>query len=59
LEDIWSNAFEIYTEYNSNPVRKAAWFCIPALNGEVIFYDFSAEGKNKFFEDYENSFDVR
>ena len=53
LEEIWSNAYEIYTEYNSYPVRKAAWFCVSTLNGEVIFYDFSDAGKNKFFEDYE------
>ena len=53
---IWSNAYEIYTEYSSYPVRKAAWFCVSTPNGSAIFYDFSTEGKNKFFEDYEKKF---
>ena len=56
LESIWENAYEIYTEYNSYPVRKAAWFCISTPKGEAIFYDFSPEGKDKFFEEYEKDF---
>lgn len=69
LETAWQEAFEIYTEYNSHPVRKEAWFSVaaPAIyvdgNGENehikitsdIMNDFSEEGKTKFFNEYRES----
>ncbi len=72
LEIAWEEAFEVYQEYASLPVRKEAWFpvSIPVLasnpNGEneyitysiLVMKDFSAEGKIEFFEEYKEAWDL-
>lgn len=72
LEIVWEQAFEVYQEYSSYPVRKEAWFpvSIPIVvsnseeNNEYITYsvlgmeDFSAEGKAEFFKKYKDAWDL-
>ena len=72
LEIAWENAFEIYLEYTSLPVRKEAWFpvSIPILvsnsNGEneyitysiLVMKDFSEEGKAEFFQKYKEAWNL-
>ena len=72
LESAWEEAFEIYQEYTSYPVRKEAWFpvSIPIIvsnskgENEYITYtilvmrDFSTEGKATFFKEYEEAWNL-
>lgn len=67
LEQLWSAAYEIYTAYNDNPVRKVLRFVISVPynhNDEYIkmsstlFFDFTEEGKQAFFERYRESWDL-
>ena len=66
LEKLWAEASEIYSEYNSYPVRKTAYFSVAApaefvsgdysehfvKMGTVSLHDFSEEGKTLFFNSY-------
>ena len=67
LEQLWSAAYEIYTAYNANPVRKELRFVISVPynhNDEYIkmsstwFFDFTEQGKQDFFARYAERWDL-
>ncbi|MBQ9083407.1 MAG: hypothetical protein IJY28_07915, partial [Clostridia bacterium] len=72
LEIAWAQAYEIYQEYTSYPVRKEAWFpvSIPLKRADadgkgayitfsiLVMKDFSAEGKKQFFKDYTEAWNL-
>lgn len=70
LEAVYLDAYEIYQEYNSYPIRKTAHFNVAApavyVAGESRYikitsnsiYNFSDEGKAEFFKDYVEDWDL-
>ena len=70
LEAVYLDAYEIYQEYNSHPVRKTAHFHVAApavyVDGENRYikitsnsiYNFSDKGKTEFFKDYAEDWDL-
>ena len=72
LEIAWAEAYEIYLEYNSHPVRKQAYFNVSVPesfwdrkheNEHISYYhismsDFSEQGKAKFFEEYRTAWNL-
>ena len=73
LEAVWADAYEIYQEYISYPIRKKPYFSMTApglfvdiANGgatfvkfsSTIIHDFSDEGKAAFFEDYKKGWEL-
>ena len=67
LEQVWSDAEEIYQEYSAYPIRKELRFIISVphtSDTETVhltstwFFDFTEEGKRAFFERYAKKWDL-
>ena len=67
LEQVWSDAEEIYQEYSTYPVRKELNFIISVpytRDGENVemsstcFFDFTEKGKQEFFARYREDWDL-
>lgn len=72
LETAWTEAYEIYKEYTSHPVKKEAKFYIssPALHSDIngenqylkisstAMFDFSVEGKLEFLSKYNDAWNL-
>ena len=61
LEQLWSDAYEIHTAYNANPIRKELRFVISVpynhydeyiKMSSTWFFDFTEQGKHAFFARY-------